>query len=186
MFLERSTRNKITDSNINTASVVAEEQDFSGDGEDVMRPPRSQARKKKKINAADEEFLSTIKTNLAPGNQPQTSNQMESDDDKLFCLSLHEELLKVPEENRLQTKIELMKVIQAQQALCLKPAAARSAYQPPTQYHYQMEMTQRGQREYFGETGYTAIDPSTSFVSTCNVFDLQSRLLHCVYPTNDV
>ncbi|KAG5865426.1 hypothetical protein JTB14_004465 [Gonioctena quinquepunctata] len=161
MFLERSTRNKITDSNINTASVAAEEQDFSGDGEDVMRPPRSQAKKKKKLNAADEDFLSIIKTNLASGNQPQTSNQMESDDDKLFCLSLHKELLKVPEENRLQTKIELMKVLQAQQALCLEPAAARSAYQP-TQYQYQMEMTQRGQREYFGETGYTAIDPSTS------------------------
>ncbi|KAG5897655.1 hypothetical protein JTB14_024484 [Gonioctena quinquepunctata] len=78
---------------------LAEEQDFSGDGEDVMRPPRSQAEKKKKLNAADEEFLSIIKTNLASGNQPQTSNQMESDDDKLFCLSLHKELLKVPEEN---------------------------------------------------------------------------------------
>ncbi|KAG5885336.1 hypothetical protein JTB14_014355 [Gonioctena quinquepunctata] len=87
---------------------------------------------------------------------------MESDDDKLFCLSLHKELLEVPEENILQTKIELIKVLQAQQALCLKPAAARSAYQPPTQYHYHVEMTQRGQREYFGETGYTAIDPSTS------------------------
>ncbi|KAG5884921.1 hypothetical protein JTB14_034119 [Gonioctena quinquepunctata] len=127
-----------------------------------MRPSRSQAKKKKKLNAADEEFISNIKTNLASGNQPQTSNQMESDDDKLFCLSLHKELLEVPEENRLQTKIELMKVLRTQQALCFKPVAARSAYQAPTQYHYQTEMAQRGQREYFGETGYTAIDPSTS------------------------
>lgn len=162
MFLERSTRNKITESNINTASVAAEEQEFSGDGEDVMRPPRSQTKKKKKLNAADEEFLSIIKTNLASGNQPQTSNQVESDDDKLFCLSLHKELVKVPEENRLQTKIELMKVLQAHQALCLKSAAARSDYQPSTQYHYQTEITQRGQRDCYGETGYTATDPSTS------------------------
>ncbi|XP_034836476.1 uncharacterized protein [Maniola hyperantus] len=139
MFLERSTRNKITESNINTASV--EEQEFSGDGEDVMRPPRSQAKRKKKLNAADEEFISIIKTNLASGNQPQTSNQTESDDDKLFCLSLHKELLKVPEEHRLQTKIEIMKVLQAQQVLCLKPAAARSDYQPSSQYHYQTGMT---------------------------------------------
>lgn len=182
MFLERSTRNKITESNINTASVAAEEQEFSGDGEDVMRPPRSQTKKKKKLNAADEEFLSIIKTNLASGSQSQTSNQMESDDDKLFCLSLHKELLKVPEENRLQTKIELMKVLQAQQALC---PAVRSDYQPSTQYHYQTGMTQRGQTLFWRNRIYRH-RPFNIFVSTCNLFDLQSRLLRCVTTTNDV
>lgn len=153
MFLERSTRSRTTDSNINTTPVAAEDNDFSGDGEDVMRPPVSQAKKKKKLSAADEEFLTIIKTNVASGNQP--SNQTESDDDKLFCMSLHKELLKVPDENRLQTKIELMKVLQAQQA--------RSAYLPSTQYHYQTGLTQlRGQRDYYEDTEYNAIDPSTS------------------------
>lgn len=89
MFLERSIHNKTTDSNINITPAAAEEQDFSGDGEDVMRPPVSHAKKKKKLNAADEEFLAIIKTNLASNHQPDRSNQMESDDDKLFCLSLH-------------------------------------------------------------------------------------------------
>ncbi|CAG9822106.1 unnamed protein product [Phaedon cochleariae] len=36
-FLERSIHNKTTDSNINTTSATAEEQDFSGDEEDVVR-----------------------------------------------------------------------------------------------------------------------------------------------------
>ncbi|KAJ2941416.1 hypothetical protein O0L34_g3625 [Tuta absoluta] len=162
MFLERSIHNKTTDSNINATPAATEEQEFSGDGEDVMRPPVSQAKKKKKLNAADEEFLAIIKTNLGSKHQPDTSNQTEPDDDKLFCLSLHKELLKVPEENRLQTKIELMKVLQAQQTLSHKPSTARSAYLPSTQYHFQTGMTQRGQRDYFEETGYNTIDPSTS------------------------
>lgn len=68
-----------------------------------MRPPVSHAKKKKKLNAADEEFLAIIKTNLASNHQADRSNQMESDDDKLFCLSLHKELLKVPEKHRLET-----------------------------------------------------------------------------------
>ncbi|XP_039753356.1 uncharacterized protein LOC120628802 [Pararge aegeria] len=165
MFLERSTRNKATESNINTTSVTAEEQEFSGDGEDVMRPPLSQVKKKKKLNAADEEFLAIINKNLTSRNQPQTSNQMESDDDKLFCMSLHKELIKIPEENRLQTKIELMKVLQAQQTMYDKPSAVRSAYQPSTQYHYQVGLTQRGQRDYFEETGYNTTESLTSSLS---------------------
>lgn len=161
MFLERSTRNKTTDSNINTTPAAAEERDFSGDGEDVMRPPVSQGKKKKKLNAADEEFLAIIKTNLAAKNQPHTSNQGEFDDDKLFCLSLHKELIKIPEEIRLQTKIELMRVLQAQQALCHKPSTARSLYIPSTQYNYR-------QRDYFEGAGYNAIDPSISSIPPAN------------------
>lgn len=170
MFLERSTRNKTTDSNMNTTSDAAEEQNFSGDGEDVMRPPVSHAKKKKKLNAADEEFLSIIKQNLSSGNHPPSSNQMEQDDDKLFCLSLHKELIKVPEENRLQAKIELMEVLQTHQALRHKPfhktpSAARS-FHSSTQYTnqpplYQGEITHRGQN-IFQETAYNVIDPSTS------------------------
>lgn len=48
MFLERSTRNKTTDSNIVSSPAAPEEQDISGDGEDVMRPLVSQPKKKKK------------------------------------------------------------------------------------------------------------------------------------------
>ncbi|CAH1976148.1 unnamed protein product [Acanthoscelides obtectus] len=61
MFLERSTRNKTTDSNINTTPRATEQQDLSGNGEDVTRPPVRQAKKKKKLDAADEEFLTIIK-----------------------------------------------------------------------------------------------------------------------------
>nr|CAH7768086.1 unnamed protein product [Callosobruchus chinensis] len=139
-----------------TTSVTPDEQDLSGDGDDVMKPPVSQTKKRKKLTAADEAFLTVIKSNLTSTKQPQISNQMDPDDDKLFCLSLHKELLKVSEENRLQTKIELMKVLQAQQA-----QYARPVYLPSPQYHYETGMTQRGQRDYSAATGYNAIDPST-------------------------
>lgn len=48
MLFERSTRNKTTDSNIVSSPAAPEEQDISGDGEDVMRPLVSQPKKKKK------------------------------------------------------------------------------------------------------------------------------------------
>lgn len=105
------------------------------------------------MNAADEEFLGIISKNLAPRNHPQTS---ESDDDKLFCLSLHKELIKVPEEKRLQAKIDLMNVLQkAQRAPC----------HSPSQYNYQAGMTHRGQRGFFDDTGYNETDPSASSFS---------------------
>lgn len=56
-----------------------------------------------------------------------------------------------------------MKLLQAQQAKqSYKPSTARSVYLPSTQYYYQTGMTQREQRDYFEETGYKTIDPSTS------------------------
>ncbi|XP_048486662.1 uncharacterized protein LOC125490692 [Plutella xylostella] len=163
MFLERSTRNKTTDSNIVSSPAAPEEQDISGDGEDVMRPPVSQPKKKKKMNAADEEFLAIISKNLAPRNQPQTS---ESDDDKLFCLSLHKELIKVPEEMRLQAKIDLMNVLQkAQRAPCHSPSHYIPSPAPSPQYNHQAGMTHRGQRGFFNDTGYNETDPSASSFS---------------------
>lgn len=39
-------------------------------------------------------------------------NDSNEDGDKLFCLSLYKELKKIPEHNRLKTKIELLEVIQ--------------------------------------------------------------------------
>lgn len=139
MFIERSVRNKITDSNMKKSDVPSDaEQDFSGDGEDVMRPPSSQP-KKKKISAADAEFISIIKKNIgsASKNQPQTISTTESDDDKLFCLSLHKELQKIPEVNRLKVKIEIMNVIQKGQQL--------HHHIPSTYPEY---MTQHGYTQY--------------------------------------
>ncbi|CAH2011206.1 unnamed protein product [Acanthoscelides obtectus] len=74
--------------------------------EDIMRPP-NQNIKRKKMTAADAEFLNIINKNISCRNQqqPLLSSVMEGDDDKLFCLSLHKELLKVPEANRIAVKL---------------------------------------------------------------------------------
>ncbi|VVD04933.1 unnamed protein product [Leptidea sinapis] len=81
-----------------------------------MRSP-NQNIKRKKMTAADAEYLNIIKHNISTRNQqqPLVSSVTEGDDDKLFCLSLHIDLLKVPEANRIAVKIELMKVLQAAQ-----------------------------------------------------------------------
>lgn len=140
MFLERSVNNKSTESNISTDI----EQNSSVDGEDVMRPPpTSGPSKKKKISAADAEFLSIIQKNVLSGNQSRPCITEENDDDKLFCLSLHKELLKVPESNRLETKIALLHVLQnGQQGLSQTPSptTTRPGYMTPndhTQYSTQ-------------------------------------------------
>lgn len=119
MFLERSVRNKKTESNIQDTSENSEtgnEESTADAREDIMRPP-NQNIKRKKMTAADAEFLNIIKNNISSTNQqqPLVSSVTEGDDDKLFCLSLHKELLKVPEANRIAVKIELMKILQAAQ-----------------------------------------------------------------------
>ncbi|XP_044746945.1 uncharacterized protein LOC123308387 [Coccinella septempunctata] len=119
MFLERSVRDKFTESNFNNSQTSTDyDQDVSGDCEDIARPSmQSHTRKRKKMGAADAEFLDIIQKNLNEHQTIQHPSMTEQDDDKLFCLSLHKELLKVPEVNRLQTKIEMMHVLQRGQQL---------------------------------------------------------------------
>ncbi|GBP06123.1 hypothetical protein EVAR_69248_1 [Eumeta japonica] len=124
-----------------------------------MRPPVSQAKKKKKLNAADEEFLAIIKTNVASKLQPDTSNQTNLMMTNCFVCHYIKNFLKYQRKTDFKQKL---KVLQAQQALSHKPSTARFAYLPSTQYHFQTGMTQCGQRDYFEETGYNTIDPSTS------------------------
>lgn len=97
--------------------------------EDIMRPP-NQNIKRKKMTAADTEFLNIIKNNISTRNQqqPLVSSVTEGDDDKLFCLSLHKELLKVPEANRIAVKIELMKILQAAQQSSQSTVYSNNSY----------------------------------------------------------
>lgn len=46
----------------------------------------------------------------------ETEAEQQNDEDKLFFLSLYKELKKVPENNRLMTKIELLNVVHRAQA----------------------------------------------------------------------
>ncbi|CAH1987830.1 unnamed protein product [Acanthoscelides obtectus] len=94
-----------------------------------MRPP-NQNIKRKKMTAADAEFLNIINKNISSRNQqqPLISSVMEGNDDKLFCLSLHKELLKVPEANRIAVKIELMKILQAAQQSSQSTVYSNNSY----------------------------------------------------------
>lgn len=132
MFLERSVRNKKTESNIQNTSENSEtgnEESTADAREDIMRPP-NQNIKRKKMTAADAEFLNIIKNNISTRNQqqPLVSSVTEGDDDKLFCLSLHKELLKVPEANRIAVKIELMKILQAAQQSSQSSVYSNNSY----------------------------------------------------------
>lgn len=61
--------------------------------------------------------IETLHKIIVSRNQQQSlaSSVTQDDDDKLFCLTLHKELLKVPEANRIALKIEIMKILQAAQ-----------------------------------------------------------------------
>lgn len=187
MFLERSVRIKPNERNvIETPEIMDNELNFSVDGrEDILRVP-SQKTKKMKMSAADTEFLNIIKHNIGSRNQQNTQVPciMESDDDKLFCLSLHKELLKVPDVNRMEVKIELMKVLQkAQQSYSLNnyPSTSNNSvlsadlFSNRPQYQTQMSRpTQHVFQEY---------DPETPSITHCNVvYHRQHReLFHSKY-----
>lgn len=109
MFLEGSVSNKPTESNITITTNSSEAYDDIGG---VGRPPPNQPKefRKKKMSPADTAFLNVVKQQIT-----SKSQTMEQDDDKLFCLSLHKELLKVPEQNRIGVKIEMMACLQRAQ-----------------------------------------------------------------------
>lgn len=169
MFLERSVRNKKTESNIQDTSENAEAgNEESSVDEDIMRPP-NQNIKRKKMTAADAEFLNIIKNSASSRNQqqPLVSIVTEGDDDKLFCLSLHKELLKVPEANRIAVKIELMKILQAAQQSSQSTVYSNNSYfsnssasfstSVPVRYHAQPSRP--------NEFTYQEYDPETPSIT---------------------
>lgn len=118
-FLERPMPDKITKTNIENTpmqSYLDVELDCS-DEEDVLKQPLNQPRKKTRtISAPDKEFLNILQKDIT-----------ENDPDKLFCLYLHKELVKIPEDIRFQIKIEIMNVIQkAQRISYAQPAPSLS------------------------------------------------------------
>lgn len=131
MFLERSVRNKTTDSNIKTTP--------DGPTGKMWWDHQWVASRKRRKNKSC--WRRSSWHNIASGNQPQTSSTTEPDDDKLFCLSLHKEHLKVPELNRLQPKSKIINVLQkGQQVLyhtqLTSPSTTRPGYKTQHDHTY--------------------------------------------------
>lgn len=66
------------------------------------------------MNAVDKQILDILQKSLNAKEQNE-KGLTKGDDDKLFCLSLYSELKKVPENQRLTTKIQLLNVIKEAQ-----------------------------------------------------------------------
>ncbi|KAF9413719.1 hypothetical protein HW555_008165 [Spodoptera exigua] len=172
MFLERSVRNKKTESNIQDTSENSEtgneESTVDAADEDIMRPP-NQNIKRKKMTAADAEFLNIIKKNISSRNQqqPPVSSVTEGDDDKLFCLSLHKELLKVPEANRIAVKIELMEILQAAQQSSQSTVYSNNSYSSNSSASFSTSIPVRyhAQPSRPNEFSYQEYDPETPSIT---------------------
>lgn len=173
MFLERSVRNKKTESNIQDTSENSEtgnEETTADAREDIMRPPNPNI-KRKKMTAADAEFLNIIKNNISSRNQqqPLVSSVTEGDDDKLFCLSLHKELLKVPEANRIAVKIELMKILQAAQQSSQSTVYSNNSYlyfsKSPTSCSTSIPIRYHAQPSRRNEFTFQEYDPETPSIT---------------------
>ncbi|KAF9406398.1 hypothetical protein HW555_013220 [Spodoptera exigua] len=172
MFLERSVRNKKTESNIQDTSENSEtgneESTVDAADEDIMRAP-NQNIKRKKMTAADAEFLNIIKKNISSRNQqqPPVSSVTEGDDDKLFCLSLHKELLKVPEANRIAVKIELMKILQAAQQSSQSTVYSNNSYSSNSSASFSTSIPVRyhAQPSRPNEFSYQEYDPETPSIT---------------------
>ncbi|KAF9405813.1 hypothetical protein HW555_013595 [Spodoptera exigua] len=111
-FLANSTANNDTESNITGSSVD------NTDNTDLMPPPKDHiesTRKKQKMNAVDKQIIDILQKSVNTKQQNETERLIKEDDDKLFCMSLYSELKKVPENQRLTTKIELLNVLKEAQ-----------------------------------------------------------------------
>lgn len=154
-FLANSTANNDTDSNYQSSDTTGSGVDNT-DNADLMPPPKDHiesTRKKQKMNAVDKQIHDILQKSLNAKEQNETGRLTKGDDDKLlFCLSLHSELKKVPENQRLTTKIQLLNVIKEAQ-----------------NYHQSLTL-QTNQHQYMYSTptysGYTTAKPPTQQWST--------------------
>lgn len=82
------------------------------------------------------------------------NSKQKDDDDKLFCLSLYKEIRKVPEHNRLEVKIELLRVLRTAQMLSLNETQKYHSDEKPnassswtSEYLKRMESKERVREE---------------------------------------
>lgn len=153
-FLANSTANNDTESNYQSSEPTGSGVDNT-DNADLMPPPKDNiesTRKKQKMNAVDKQIVDMLQKSLNAKEQYEMGRLTKEDDDKLFCLSLYSELKKVPENQRLTTKIELLNVIKEAQ-----------------NYHQSLPI-QTNQQQYMYSTptysGYTTARPPTRQWST--------------------
>ena len=122
--MEASVSDKKTTSNIDIEIDGSE----AGD-DDLTKDPRGKgitpAKKKPKLNPGDMHLANILEKSLLAR---QAEAEQHNDEDRLFCLSLIKELKKVPENNRLMTKIELLIVVHRAQAF--------GAYHPIQPLHH--------------------------------------------------
>lgn len=119
----------------------------------------SSTQKKLKSKPVDKRFMSNWETSPSERRkeEEQQKDEYDDDDDKLFCLSLHKELKKVPENSRLRTKIEILNVIQC---------AQQSATSHPEQIHHLHSYNQTFSRDtqiQQMQSGYSGQTPAAHF-----------------------
>ncbi|XP_077270213.1 uncharacterized protein LOC143901662 [Temnothorax americanus] len=119
-FLEKSVSHKETTSNFVSDETETMLQENEDDPSCHKETDRSLKTKKMKLNATEKHFSDILQKSLLSRQKQEESYE---DEDKLFCLSLHKELKKIPGEHRLMIKISIMETIQRAQNLYLpKPS----------------------------------------------------------------
>lgn len=184
-FLQKSIENKETTTNIEEAK-NEESVDFIKDQNNFVnvRDIRSPPNKRKKKTLSENRLADILEESIQSRDKIQrelSENITNQDEDKLFCLSLYKEFKKVPENKRLATKIELLKVIEQGQTLP-SPIRIISQQSTPNAGFWQNQQYSN-QQGYF--TGYSNIAESPSPSSrTSTDDDSQSSIVQNIY--NDI
>lgn len=127
------------------ASIVDTANDNPEGPYDTQKERIIRKKSKRKNNDADEELAATLKASLESRDKREAA--AEADSDRLFLLSLLPDLKKVPEHEKLSTKLELMTVIK-------KKLEMTSASNLPQQVICQPSFSQWGsQQPFFGHPG---------------------------------
>lgn len=111
-FLKPVINKNITDNSLDTEETPAND-DLNSINNSVS-PTENVPRKKYKLHPADEHFANILEKSLNKKNQ--TEKKEEDDEDKLFCLSLVNEIKKVPNHRRLKLKIEMYNLLERYQS----------------------------------------------------------------------
>lgn len=131
--------------------------------DNLISPNEKHCAKKPKLHPADEYFANILEKNLNKGRNVE--KKVEEDEDKLFCLSLYNEMKKVPESMRLKLKIDIYNLILEKQSAEGQQVGQMSNQhfnpyqstlvrnQAPSSYYHQSSASHTGYTQY----GYTSI-----------------------------
>lgn len=176
-FIEKVVANNTTISNLSGNDQFDHEPEI----EDLQPGPSKVSAKKFKTNTnnMDKQLMDILHKSVELREKRDAECSSSQDEDKLFCLSLYKELLKVPEHGRITVKIQLLQTLQRAQSF-YNPLQEPPRYPAPTSQGYSEHLnnynTQPVNREFM---------PQSALSPTDSIYSENSSIFSDIYKDNN-